>query len=201
MRIVILANEEQKKVLGLAGDELVFTDDQREVSLHQDADAYIDLLFTADRDRIQVLKSLLPKPVLINSVEHTLAESDAQFIRINAWPTFLEGSLMESSAADNRKEKAIAVFTALGKIPEWVPDITGMITPRIICSIINEAFFALQEKISTAEEINTAMKLGTNYPYGPFEWAEKIGKKNVAALLQKLSREQKRYTPCSLLLE
>ena len=41
--------------------------------------------------------------------------------------------------------------------------------------IINEAFLALQEGVSTKEEINTAMKLGTNYPLGPFEWVEKIG--------------------------
>ncbi len=41
--------------------------------------------------------------------------------------------------------------------------------------IINEAWHALAEEVSTKNEIDTAMKLGTNYPYGPFEWAEKIG--------------------------
>ncbi len=45
--------------------------------------------------------------------------------------------------------------------------------------IVNEAFFAFGEKISTIEEIDMAMKLGTNYPNGPFEWAEKIGIENI----------------------
>ena len=55
--------------------------------------------------------------------------------------------------------------------------------------IINEAFIALREGVSTKEEINTAMKLGTNYPYGPFEWAGKIGIERVNALLDKLDNK------------
>ena len=65
--------------------------------------------------------------------------------------------------------------------------------------IINEGYFALQNNVSTKEEIDIAMKLGTNYPYGPFEWSKKIGLKNIYALLQKLSITDKRYTPSSLL--
>jgi 3-hydroxybutyryl-CoA dehydrogenase len=44
------------------------------------------------------------------------------------------------------------------------------------------------------------MKLGTNYPYGPFEWSEKIGLFNIVSLLQKLSKKDKRYTISSLLI-
>ena len=51
----------------------------------------------------------------------------------------------------------------------------GFITARVIAMIINEAFFALQENVSSKEEIDTAMRLGTNYPYGPFEWTKLIG--------------------------
>jgi 3-hydroxybutyryl-CoA dehydrogenase len=67
--------------------------------------------------------------------------------------------------------------------------------------IINEAYFALEEKISTKGEIDTAMKYGTNYPFGPFEWAEKIGLRRVAALLQRLQLESGRYVPSELLLK
>jgi 3-hydroxybutyryl-CoA dehydrogenase len=67
--------------------------------------------------------------------------------------------------------------------------------------IINEAYLALAEGVSTKEEINTAMKLGTAYPFGPFDWAEKIGLKNIALLLQKLSSTQPRYTPAAGLLQ
>ena len=80
-----------------------------------------------------------------------------------------------------------------------VPDVPGMIAPRIISMIINEAYFALDEKLSTKEEIDTAIKLGVNYPYGPFEWYDKIGIKNIHFLLQKLSVDDKRYLPAPLL--
>ena len=54
--------------------------------------------------------------------------------------------------------------------------------------IVNEAFIALKEDVSTKNEIDTAMKLGTNYPYGPFEWCEKIGREKIRSLLQQLSK-------------
>jgi 3-hydroxybutyryl-CoA dehydrogenase len=57
----------------------------------------------------------------------------------------------------------------------------------------------LNEKVSTKEEIDVAMKLGTNYPYGPFEWSEKIGLKNIYELLFTLSRTSPRYEPAGLL--
>jgi 3-hydroxybutyryl-CoA dehydrogenase len=82
-----------------------------------------------------------------------------------------------------------------------VPDIPGFVTARVISAIINEAYFALEEKVSSREEIDIAMKTGTNYPYGPFEWADKIGLKNVYALLDVLSRDEAGYTPASLLKE
>lgn len=47
----------------------------------------------------------------------------------------------------------------------------GFIFPRTIVQIINEAFFALEEKVASAEDIDRAMKFGVNYPKGPFEWA------------------------------
>jgi 3-hydroxybutyryl-CoA dehydrogenase len=45
------------------------------------------------------------------------------------------------------------------------------------------------------------MKLGTNYPFGPFEWSEKIGLKNICDLLQELSKTEGRYTICEALLK
>ena len=65
--------------------------------------------------------------------------------------------------------------------------------------IINEAFFALEEGVSSKEEIDVAMKLGTNYPYGPFEWQEKIGLQNIYQLLHNLSEKDKRYSVSPLL--
>jgi len=65
--------------------------------------------------------------------------------------------------------------------------------------IINEAFLTVEENVSVEKEIDTAMKLGTNYPYGPFEWGEKIGLNKVVYLLEVLEKEQNRYKPAGLL--
>jgi hypothetical protein len=59
--------------------------------------------------------------------------------------------------------------------------------PRTIAMIINEAYFALGEKLASAENIDLAMKNGVNYPLGPIEWGEKIGLHNIAQLLEELS--------------
>ncbi len=74
-----------------------------------------------------------------------------------------------------------------GRRVEWLPDEPGFVTPRVISMIINEAYFAFAEGVSTPEEIDTAMKLGTNYPYGPIEWGNRIGLQNVVRLLKKLA--------------
>jgi 3-hydroxybutyryl-CoA dehydrogenase len=82
-----------------------------------------------------------------------------------------------------------------------VDDRVGMVTPRVICMIINEAYFTVQEGTASQTDIDLAMKVGTNYPYGPFEWCERIGLKNVYELLNALYEDTKdeRYKICPLL--
>lgn len=58
---------------------------------------------------------------------------------------------------------------------------------RILVAVINEAAWALTQKVATAADINTALKLGTNYPKGPLEWAEEIGYGTCGALLDALN--------------
>lgn len=165
------------------------------------AEAYIDLSFENNENTTTLLKKL-NRLVIINSVPNTLAETDPSFIRINGWPGFLETVVIESSCVQpGLKQSAEAVFKELNKIPEWLPDEPGFITPRVISMIINEAYFALEEEISSKEEIDTAMKLGTAYPYGPFEWARKIGLNNIVRLLTRLSKEKARYAPAPLLVQ
>lgn len=196
MRIVILGNEEGKEEVNTEGEGIIWVEKAEELLLHKDADAYIDLLFQNSPERMALLRNLLPRTVIINSVIHPLSETGEEFIRINAWPTFLKGEWIEASAEASRREKAGNVLSALGKKVEWIADQPGFITPRIISMIINEAYFSLEEQVSSREDIDTAMKLGTNYPYGPFEWAEKIGTEKVYQLLKKLSLEEERYRPC-----
>lgn len=163
-------------------------------------DACIDLNFDNTPARIDWLNQLQSPLMVINSVITPLQQIQTNFIRINGWNTFLQRPVIEAATInENNKPITEELFLHFGKKTQWVPDIIGLITPRVIASIINEAFFALQENVSTAEEIDIAMKLGTNYPFGPFEWSEKIGLKNIYALLTELSRSNKRYLPADLL--
>lgn len=59
--------------------------------------------------------------------------------------------------------------------------------PRTIAMIINEAYFALGDKLASATDIDLAMKNGVNYPLGPIEWGDKIGLHNIAQLLEELN--------------
>ena len=165
------------------------------------ADTYIviDLLFENTKERISLLKQFLPRPVFINAVNETLAEIDQPFIRINAWPTFLKRNIAEIVVLPDQEKIVKDVFEQLGWDYQAVPDITGMISARIIGMIINEAYFTLDKKVSTKKEIDVAMKTGTNYPYGPFEWSEQIGLKKIHEMLTRLSKGNKSYEVSTLL--
>ena len=201
MPLIVLASDSQKAVWGQK-EEIVWITDAVDFLHYPTADAFIDLLYVNTGERNAILRQLFPKPVFINSVTDTLAETNASFIRINGWPTFLASPIMEAACrSEEVKAAGEVIFVVLGKQPEWLPDNPGFVTARVVSMIINEAYLALAEGVSTKEEINTAMKLGTAYPFGPFDWAEKIGLKNIALLLQKLSSTQPRYTPAAGLLQ
>ena len=94
-------------------------------------------------------------------------------------------------------DAVIEVLNALNKKYIACVDEPGFISARIIAMIINEAYMAKEEGVSTEEEIDIAMKLGTNYPYGPFEWAKKIGIQSIHQLLTTLAKNDVRYTTAS----
>ncbi len=92
-------------------------------------------------------------------------------------------------------EAAEAFFTSLGKHVEWVGDAPGLVLGRIVSQLVNEAHFALGAGVADAADIDTAMRLGFNYPRGPFEWCEAIGAPRVLAILDALHAElgEERY--------
>jgi 3-hydroxybutyryl-CoA dehydrogenase len=204
MKVLVLSNAELKEELMVfpvhESIELKWIAEPGSATDHRGMDACIDLLFEDDKVRIDWLLNLQCPLIVINSVIPTLASLKQNFIRLNGWNSFLKRPVAEAVSNDPLlQQKATALFSAFGRRTEWVPDIKGMITPRIISTIINESFYSLEEKISSEEEIDTAMKLGTNYPYGPFEWGKKIGLSKVYALLEELSLKERRYQPCSFL--
>ena len=139
------------------------------------------------------------KPVIVNSVIETRTDLSLppNVYRINGWATFLHRSIWEIAGVAG--EEIEAVFKMLNIKINFVKDEPGFISARVIAMIINEAYFALEDNVSSKTEIDIAMKLGTNYPFGPFEWAKQIGTGNVLALLQKLYLTDSRYKPSQLL--
>ena len=171
--------------------------DAKDFDQHVHADAFFSL---KNNDHVAAF-GILKKPVLINSVADTLADLQApeNVLRINGWVTFLSRPVWE--LAGHVDDNTRSVFNSLTIRINHVKDEPGFISARVIAMIINEAYFAVEDNVSSKEEIDTAMKLGTNYPHGPFEWAQMIGTGNIAALLQKLNKTGARYQPSALLIK
>ena len=72
---------------------------------------------------------------------------------------------------------------------EKIGDSVAGVFPRTIAMVINEAVFALQEGVAVADDIDMAMKLGTNYPKGPLAWCDQIGAYAICAILEALQVE------------
>ena len=89
----------------------------------------------------------------------------------------------------------------MGKEPVEAQDAPGFISNRILCPMINEAIFALQEGIGTPEAIDTVMKLGMNHPMGPLTLADLIGLDVVLSVMEVLQRDlgEDKYRPAYLL--
>ena len=200
MHIVVKASEDQKaEWLGKSGIsdlDVEFISAGKNI-LEIEADAYFIL---TDEKKLQQIANV-DRPFFVNAVTEILNELPANCIRINAWRGFLGRDVLEIVALEKNKTIAEKVMNALGWKYIFISDIRGMITARSISMIINEAYFALGDDVSTKDEIDIAMKLGTNYPYGPFEWSSKIGLKHIYHLLKKLSEEDKRYIVAPLLEE
>jgi 3-hydroxybutyryl-CoA dehydrogenase len=181
--------------------EFIWADSIRALTMIE-ADVYIDLLFEMDAERTAHLKRILPKPVLINAVAYSTKTVGGDFIRINAWPTLLQRNTTEIAIAEAIDADTVKnIFEQLHWQYQLVPDIPGMITARVLAMIVNEAYYTLGAEVSSRDEIDIAMKLGTSYPYGPFEWSKKIGLKRVYELLKELSRTDERYAVAPALEE
>lgn len=203
MHTVVLANTAQKDELivhGVAsGARITWINKISEFNEHKDAEAFICFDDDLNKKNLDILRSLAPAVTCINDVINETGSPGKNLVRFNGWSGFLNGKSVEAAGSEPVRQAAERIFKQFNRTVEWTENITGFISPRIVAMIINEAYFALSEKVATKEDIDTAMKLGTNYPFGPFEWASKIGIGNVYRLLKKLSGESGRYQPAPLL--
>ena len=102
--------------------------------------------------------------------------------------------------ASDALDSARLFFGSLDILTVEVPDVPGLILGRTLAMLVNEAASALMEGVATAEDIDTAMKLGTNYPEGPLRWADLVGLDVISDILVNLfSTYGERYAPVTLL--
>ena len=192
MKIVVRSNTTQYEQFinrGIpAGISIILLKDMAVVP---GADAYFDLLYDEAGPSFTTISQ---QPVFVNAVITPGLELPGNYIRINAWNSFFSKPILELVSTNNHYfQMAVTVLEALNWQYHVVADTPGMIAARVVAMIVNEAYFGFGEGMSTKEEIDIAMKSGTNYPYGPFEWSEKIGLDKIYALLQKLQEQDKRY--------
>ncbi|MCZ2289784.1 MAG: 3-hydroxybutyryl-CoA dehydrogenase, partial [Anaerolineales bacterium] len=103
--------------------------------------------------------------------------------------------------SDETTQTVTDVCKTMGKEPVEANDSPGFISNRILCPMINEAVFALQEGVGTPEAIDTVMKLGMNHPMGPLTLADLIGLDVVLFVMEVLQRDlgEDKYRPAYLL--
>ena len=116
-------------------------------------------------------------------------------------------ALVEIIRGLRTSEETVATVTELaqrlGKTPIGVKNSAGFVVNRILCPMINEAVFALQEGLASVEEIDAGMKLGCNHPIGPLALCDLIGLDVELAVMEVLYAgfNDPKYRPAPLLRE
>ena len=212
MNILVVGSKEQANIIKekISGEhKLLFAGFMSESHLEK-AHVVFDFNLDASPENLEQYVNYPDMVVFLNSVNFGLAEQaiyqdevQCNLFGFNGHPTFIERDLIEVSMynpEDNRTDLEKAMED-LGFEYQLVDDRVGMVTPRIIAMIINEAYYTVLEGTASRDDIDLGMKLGTNYPMGPFEWANKWGITNVYEVLEALYEDTKeeRYKICPLL--
>ncbi|MGW5359545.1 3-hydroxyacyl-CoA dehydrogenase [Actinopolymorpha pittospori] len=98
-------------------------------------------------------------------------------------------------------DEAVGMFQAAGLAVSVIDDVPGLVVARTIAMLVNEAVDLVARREAAAPDVDTAMRLGTGYPYGPLAWGDRIGPEFVLEVLTNLGRTYPggRYRPSPLL--
>jgi len=211
MQILVIGNEsnldELKQKFGLTHTySLARTEAESESGL---SDAEIVFDFIPDKNtmaRYAKWKHALFLNTAFTTLSNLIDKSEIEKHELTAGfcglPTFFNRPVLEvTTTSTGNSESLKSICDQLKTDYVCVEDRVGLVTARVICMIINEAYCALEEGIASRNDIDLAMKLGTNYPFGPFEWATRIGLTQVINLLDAVYRDtgDERYSVCNLL--
>ncbi len=162
----------------------------------------IELSFGDKNAKKNFLRQHADKKVLMDLTCFDVEEFYSEFPQ-------LQGSCSTLLSHDKRCEvhlrtadlAGVELLKAQGYLPTLVSFVTpGFIVPRTIATITNEAYFALEDQVASASDIDRAMKFGVNYPRGPFEWTQ--GKEKIIVQILDLLKQKTgdpRYTASQLL--
>ncbi len=103
--------------------------------------------------------------------------------------------------SDKTMNAILDLAKKLGKTPVISADRPGFIANRVLMPMINEAFFALEEGVGSATDIDLVMTLGMSHPIGPLRLADLIGLDVVLAILEVLERDlaDRKYAPAPII--
>ncbi len=208
MKIAVLGSPQRVALYKQSKPAVLFTEVSDAANIN-DFDVFIDLDFDTHGGDIKPY-AMAQNWVLLSCVscqiEERMAACDVKFtgqkfLGINAIPGFLQRHIMEFC---NPFSADLALFNwqLLGyETAEQVASRVGLASPRVVFMIVNEAYYTVQEGTATKADIDTAMKLGTAYPQGPFEWVQTCGIAAIYHTLQALwaDTHDERYKVCPLL--
>lgn len=150
-------------------------------------------------------------PIFVSALTYTVTEVAGGLLHpnrvagIQPWG-FETQSVLEISRPLQAEDETVwgnvlSFWRQRHKQVEAVEDAPGFVFPRILSLLVNEASYALMEDLASPEEVDAAMRLGTNYPHGPLEWADEIGLDEILSVLVALQAElgEERYRPSPLL--
>lgn len=139
------------------------------------------------------LGSRQPIAVLCAGNSLAAAARGRDMVGFHSLPPLSESHAVEITrgrgTSDHSHAAATRFFHSLGKHVIDVGDAPGLVLGRVVGQLINEAAFAVQEGVGSAEDIDRGVQLGLNYPRGLLQWSDMIGADQVVATLDALQRE------------